>query len=80
MFFRRPARFAGLSGVAARSSPSLHRKSNPILHIRYPKPWNLVAESSFAQDASADKNRGNVGWRCLLSLLLTAVLGNNDKK
>lgn len=51
---------------------SLGSKSDPVLHVRYPKPWSVVAESSFAQSASADRNRRISNWRCLLNLVRTA--------
>ncbi len=42
---------------------SLGSKSDPVLHVRYPKPWSVVAE-----------NRRISNWRCLLNLVRTAFL------
>jgi len=49
----------------------LGSKTDPILHVSYPSPWNVVAD--FA--ASSGENRENRNWRCLLTLVGTAILG-----
>ena len=49
----------------------LGSKTDPILHVSYPSPWNLVAD--FA--AKSGENRENSNWRCLLTLVGTAILG-----
>ena len=49
----------------------LGSKTDPILHVSYPSPWNVVAD--FA--ASSGENRRNQNWRCLLKLVGTAILG-----
>ena len=49
----------------------LGSKTDPILHVSYPSPWNVVAD--FA--AKRGENRRNQNWRCLLTLVGTAILG-----
>jgi len=49
----------------------LGSKTDPILHVSYPSPWNVVAD--FA--AASGENRENRNWRCLLTLVGTAILG-----
>ena len=49
----------------------LGSKTDPILHVSYPSPWNVVAD--FA--ARRGENRANQNWRCLLTLVGTAILG-----
>ena len=49
----------------------LGSKTDPILHVSYPSPWNVVAD--FA--ARRGENRENRNWRCLLTLVGTAILG-----
>ncbi|MDA1258309.1 MAG: hypothetical protein O3C10_10795 [Chloroflexi bacterium] len=49
----------------------LGSKTDPILHVSYPSPWNVVAD--FA--ANSGENRRNQNWRCLLALVGTAILG-----
>ena len=49
----------------------LGSKTDPILHVQYPRPWNVVAD--FA--ARRGKNPENRNWRCLLTLVGTAILG-----
>ena len=51
----------------------LGSKTDPILHVSYPSPWNLVAD--FA--AKSGENRKNSKWRCLLTLVGTAVLSSD---
>ena len=51
----------------------LGSKTDPILHVSYPSPWNLVAD--FA--AKRGENRENQNWRCLLTLVGTAILTSN---
>ncbi len=48
----------------------LGSKTDPILHVSYPTPWNLVAD--FA--ARRGENLKNSNWRCLLTLVGTAIL------
>jgi hypothetical protein len=50
----------------------LGSKTDPILHVSYPSPWNIVAD--FA--AKRGENRKNSNWRCLLTLVGTAVLAS----
>ena len=49
----------------------LGSKTDPILHVSYPSPWNVVAD--FA--AASGENRENSNWRCLLTSVGTAILG-----
>jgi hypothetical protein len=49
----------------------LGSKTDPILHVSFPSPWNVVAD--FA--ARRGENRRNQNWRCLLALVGTAILG-----
>ena len=49
----------------------LGSKTDPILHVSYPSPWNVVAD--FA--ARRGENRANQNWRCLLALVETCILG-----
>jgi len=44
---------------------SLGSKTDPVLHVRFPRPWSVVAE-----------NRAIQNWRCLLNLVRTAMLGH----
>jgi hypothetical protein len=56
------------AGVAS-SRPvfrSLGSKSDPVLHVRFPAPWSVIA-----------KNRKIRNWRGLLNLVKTAVLGDD---
>ena len=57
---------ADVSAVASSSEVfrSLGSRTDPVLHVRFPAPWSVVAE-----------NRKNQNWRCLLNLVRTAVLG-----
>jgi len=48
----------------------LGSKTDPILHVQYPSPWNIVAD--FA--ANRGENRRNSRWRCLLTIVRTALL------
>jgi hypothetical protein len=48
----------------------LGSKTDPILHVSFPSPWNLVAD--FA--AKTGENRENSNWRCLLALVGNAIL------
>ncbi len=48
----------------------LGSKTDPILHVSYPSPWNIVADFT----AKSGENRKNQNWRCLLTLVGTAVL------
>ena len=62
--------------IAAGQSPDsvfhfLGSKTDPILHVSYPSPWNVVAD--FA--ARRGENRRNQNWRCLLTSVGTAILG-----
>ena len=41
-------------------------KANPVLHVRFPAPWSVLA-----------KNRKDQNWRGLLNLVKTAVLGDD---
>jgi len=50
----------------------LGSKTDPILHVSYPSPWNVVAD--FA--AASGENRRNQNWRRLLALVRTSVLGD----
>ncbi len=49
----------------------LGSKTDPILHVSYPSPWNVVAD--FA--ARRGENRANQNWRSLLALVETCILG-----
>ena len=46
------------------SIASLFRRSSPVLHVRFARPWKIVAQRG-----------ANVDWRCLLTLVRTAILG-----
>jgi hypothetical protein len=61
-----PILSADVSAVASSGEVfrSLGSKTDPVLHVRFPRPWSVVAE-----------NRKNQNWRCLLNLVRTAVLG-----
>ena len=66
-----PADVASLSGggqAAGGQSVTVFRslgsKTDPVLHVRFPAPWSVVAE-----------NQKITRWRCLLNLVRTAVLG-----
>ena len=48
----------------------LGSKTDPILHVSFPSPWNVVAD--FA--ARRGENLKNSNWRCLLALVGTAIL------
>lgn len=50
----------------------LGSKTDPILHVSYPSPWNIVAD--FAPFRG--ENRKNSNWRCLLTLVGTAILAS----
>ena len=52
----------------------LGSKTDPILHVQYPSPWNLIAD--FA--AQSGENRKNSNWRCLLTLVGTAILTSSE--
>jgi len=74
-----PADVASLSGCgqsAGGQSVTLFRslgsKTDPVLHVQYPSPWNLVAD--FA--AKSGENRKNQNWRRLLTLVRTSVMGD----
>ena len=58
---------ADVSAVASSGEVfrSLGSKTDPVLHVRFPRPWSVVAE-----------NRHISKWRCLLNLVKNAVLGN----
>ncbi len=62
-----PEGVVGMSAVASSGEVfrSLGSKTDPVLHVRFPRPWSVVAE-----------NRSISKWRCLLSLVKTAVLGD----
>ena len=67
-----PADVASLSGgrqAAGGQSVTVFRslgsKTDPVLHVRFPAPWSVVAE-----------NRRISNWRRLLTLVRTAVLGD----
>ncbi|WP_052882087.1 hypothetical protein [Kiritimatiella glycovorans] len=67
-----PADVASLSGgsqAAGGQSVTLFRslgsKTDPVLHVRFPAPWSVVAE-----------NRRIPNWRRLLPLVRTSVLGD----
>jgi len=53
----------------------LGSKTDPILHISYPSPWNIVAD--FA--AKSGENLKNSNWRCLLTLVGTAILPTDEQ-
>ena len=57
---------ADVSAVASSGEVfrSLGSRTDPVLHVRFPAPWSVVAE-----------NPKNQNWRCLLNLVRTAVLG-----
>ena len=44
---------------------SLGSKTDPVLHVRFPAPWSVVVQ-----------NRTISNWRRLLTLVRTAVLGD----
>ena len=52
----------------------LGSKTDPILHVSYPSPWNLVADFT----AKSGENLKNSNWRCLLTLVGTAVLSSAE--
>ena len=58
---------ADVSAVASSGEVfrSLGSKTDPVLHVRFPRPWSVVAENPKIQN-----------WRCLLNLVKTAVLGD----
>ena len=58
---------ADVSAVASSGEVfrSLGSKTDPVLHVRFPRPWSAVAE-----------NREISNWRCLLNLVKTAMLGH----
>ena len=62
-----PILSADVSAVASSGEVfrSLGSKTDPVLHVRFPRPWSVVAE-----------NRKISKWRCLLDLVKTAVLGD----
>jgi hypothetical protein len=62
-----PILSADVSAVASSGEVfrSLGSKTDPVLHVRFPNPWRVVAE-----------NREIAKWRCLLMLVRTAVLGD----
>ena len=53
----------------------LGSKTDPILHVSYPSPWNLVADFT----AKSGDNRKNSKWRCLLTLVGTAILPTDEQ-
>ena len=57
---------ADVSAVASSGEVfrSLGSKTDPVLHVRFPAPWSVVAENPKIKN-----------WRCLLNLVRTAVLG-----
>jgi len=59
-------------GVASSAFRFLGSKTDPILHVSYPSPWNIVADFT----AKSGENLKNSNWRCLLSLVGTAVLSS----
>jgi hypothetical protein len=67
-----PADVASLSGGSQAEGGqsvavfrSLGSKSDPVLHVRFPAPWSIVAE-----------NRKISNWRRLLTLVRTSVMGD----
>ena len=58
---------ADVSAVASSGEVfrSLGSKTDPVLHVRFPRPWSVVAE-----------NRSISNWRCLLNLVKNTVLGH----
>ena len=44
---------------------SLGSKTDPVLHVRFPAPWSVVVQ-----------NRAISNWRRLLTLVRTAILGD----
>ena len=67
-----PADVASLSGgrqAAGGQSVTVFRslgsKTDPVLHVRFPAPWSVVVQ-----------NRAISNWRRLLTLVRTAVLGD----
>jgi len=43
---------------------SLGSKSDPVLHVHFPRPWSVVAQNPKIRK-----------WRCLLNLVRTSVMG-----
>ena len=54
----------------------LGSKTDPILHVQYPRPWNHVADFV----AKRGEIPENSIWRCLLALVGTAILGIQYKQ
>ena len=52
----------------------LGSKTDPILHVSYPSPWNLVAHFVAKRGESPE----NSIWRCLLIAVRTAVLSTAE--
>ena len=52
----------------------LGSKTDPILHVSFPSPWNLVAD--FA--VKTGENLKNSNWRCLLTLVGNSVLSSDE--
>ena len=57
--------FRSLGSKTDCGSPEPRSKAAPVLHVRFPAPWSVVAE-----------NRRISNWRRLLTLVRTAVLGD----
>ena len=61
--------------IAAGQSPDsvfnfLGSRTDPVLHVQYPRPWNHVADFV----AKRGEIPENSIWRCLLTLVGTAIL------
>ena len=81
----RPAEFESAfipilpADIAAGQGPDsvfhfLGSKTDPILHVQYPIPWNHVAD--FA--AKCGEIPENSNWRCLLTTVRTAILPDGE--
>jgi len=52
----------------------LGSKTDPILHVSYPSPWNIVADFT----AKSGENRRNSNWRRTSASVLTHLLPGDD--
>jgi hypothetical protein len=82
-----PADVASLSGGSQAAGGqavtvfrSLGSKTDPVLHVRFPAPWSVVVrnhkESPPSLGSSGAATREDAGWRRLLALVRTSVLGD----
>jgi len=60
------------------SSSSLGSKSDPILKVKYPMPWRILAQrESILDNPTISENLGN--WRRILKQVITFFLPENTK-